>query len=114
VEGSLRVFQRVSYAGTAIIGSETLGDTLCSADAVKWIEVEGMGRVDDQALARELMTTLLEYADYIGTGMSGSDSMQIGLTNGLTLQMLAGEDSVSACGSWSCPDFFEAFAEAAQ
>ena len=40
--------------------------------------------------------------------------MQIGLTNGLTLQLLAGEDAVSACGSWSCPDFYEAFAEAIQ
>lgn len=29
VDGSTRVFQRVSYAGTAIIGSETLADTLC-------------------------------------------------------------------------------------
>jgi len=60
------------------------------------------------------MELLLEYADYVGTGMSGTDSMQIGLTNGLTLQLMTGDDSVSACGSWSCPDFFEAFAEAAQ
>ena len=34
--------------------------------------------------------------------------------NGLTLQLLTGDDSVSACGTWSCPDFFEAFAEAVQ
>ena len=114
VEGSLRVFQRVSYAGTAIIGRETLEDTLCSADDVKWIEVSSMGRVSDSDRAQQLMETLLEYADYTGTAMSGSGSMQIGLKNGLTLQLVTGDDSVSACGSWSCPDFFEAFAEAVQ
>ena len=38
----------------------------------------------------------------------------IGLNNGLTLQLLAGEDTISACGTWSCPDFFEAFMEAAK
>ena len=114
VEGSLRVFQRVSYAGTAVIGRETLEDTLCSAEDVKWIEVSSLGRVSDSAKAQQLMETLLEYADYTGTAMSGSGSMQIGLKNGLTLQLLTGEDSVSACGSWSCPDFFEEFAEAVQ
>ena len=114
VEGSLRVFQRVGYAGKAVIGAETLGDTLCSPDEVKWIEISGMGRVDDKAAAGELMRTLLDYADYIGTATGSGQSMQIGLTNGLTLQLLAGEDAVSACGSWSCPDFFEAFAEAIQ
>jgi len=114
VDGSLRVFQRVSYAGTAVIGKETLADTLCSADQVKWIEVSSLGRVSDISKAQQLMETLLEYADYTGTAMSGSGSMQIGLQNGLTLQLLTGDDTVSACGSWSCPDFFEAFAEAVQ
>lgn len=114
VEGSLRVFQRVSYAGTAVIGHETLEDTLCSAEDVKWIEVSTLGRVSDVSKAQQLMATLLEYADYTGTAMSGSGSMLIGLQNGLTLQLLTGDDSVSACGTWSCPDFFEAFAEAVQ
>ena len=114
VNGALRVFQRVSYAGTAIIGSETLSDTLCSASDAAWIEVSGMGRVDDPARAASLMETLLTCADYEGTSLSGSTSMQVGLHNGLVLQLLVGEDTVSACGTWSCPDFFEAFAEAVQ
>ncbi len=109
VDGMLRVFQRVSYAGSALIGTETLADTLCAAQDVRWIEVGGMGRVDDPATAAELMETLLTYADYQGTSLSGSGSMQIGLANGLVLQLLVGEDTVSACGTWSCPDFFEAF-----
>ena len=44
--------------------------------------------------------------------MSGSGSLHIGLTNGLTLQLLVGDDTVSACGTWSCPEFFESFHEA--
>lgn len=110
VEGAMRVFQRVSYAGCAVIGSETLRDTLCAPEAVAWIEIEGLGRVDGER-AQSLMETLLTCADYQSTAASGSASMQIGLQNGLTLQLSAGEDSVSACGTWSCPEFFEAFAQ---
>lgn len=112
VNGTLRVFQRVSYAGTAIIGTETLADTLCAADDAAWIEVEGMGRVDDPAAVLRLMTMLLDLSDYQGTAFSNGSSMQIGLKNGLTLQLMTGEDTISACGIWSCPDFFEAFGQA--
>lgn len=114
VNGALRVFQRVSYAGTAVIGAETLADTLCAPGDAAWIEVSGIGRVDDAAVVQELMETLLTCADYEGTSLSGSTSMQVGLTNGLVLQLLVGEDTVSACGTWSCPDFFEAFGEVAR
>ena len=114
LNGAMRVFQRVSYAGAAIIGSESLADTLCSPEDAKWIEVSGIGRVDDPAAVSELMHTLLELSDYQGTSLTGSASMRIGLANGLTLQLLAGEDTVSACGTWSCPDFFEAFMEIAK
>lgn len=111
VNGSLRVFQRVSYAGTATIGSESLADTLCSPGDVSWIELAGVGTVQG-ADAQALMGILLDNADYKSTGMSGSGSLKIGLNNGLTMQLLAGDDMVSACGTWSCPDFFEAFHEA--
>ena len=114
VNDALRVFQRVSYAGTAVIGAETLADTLCAPGDAAWIEVSGIGRVDDAAVVQELMETLLTCADYEGTSLSGSTSMQVGLTNGLVLQLLVGEDTVSACGTWSCPDFFEAFEEVAR
>lgn len=114
VDGALRVFQRVSYAGNSVIGNESLGDTLCAPEDAAWIEVSGMGRVDDPAQVQQLMHTLLDYADLQGTSLSGDGSMQIGLNNGLTLQLLCGSDAVSACGTWSCPDFFEAFAEAVQ
>ena len=43
VNGSTRVFQRVSYAGTATIGNEGLNDTLCSASQVE-LDDAGRGR----------------------------------------------------------------------
>jgi hypothetical protein len=109
ISGSLRVFQRVSYAGTATIGGESLSDVLCSADQVDWLRYGGM--TISGADAQALMQTLLDDADFQSTSMTGTDSLQIGLTNGLILQLLVGDDTVSACGTWSCPGFFEAFAE---
>ena len=108
VEGALRVFQRVSYAGTAVIGRETLRDTLCDPSDVEWIEVEGLGRAEGEQ-AQALMAILLEDADYQSTAFTGTGSMHIGLANGITLQLMTGEDTVSACGTWSCPAFFEGF-----
>ena len=112
VDGSTRVFQRVSYAGTAIIGSETLADTLCDPADVEWMDLAGTGRISDVATAQQLMQILVDYADYQSTAMSGSGSLLIGLKNGLTLQLLVSDESVSACGTWSCPEFFEAYAQA--
>lgn len=112
VDGSLRVFQRISYSGTATIGSETLEDTLCSPSKVEWMNLNGV--TVSGSTAQELMQTLLDDADLHSTSFSGKGSLQIGLTNGLTLQLLVGDDSVSACGSWSCPGFFEAFEAAAE
>lgn len=112
VDGNTRVFQRVSYAGTAIIGSEKLGDTLCAPSDVEWISLDGVGTITDTDEAQILMKMLLDNASYVGTSFSGSGSLQIGLSNGLTLQLLTNDDAVSACGTWSSPDFFEAFHEA--
>ena len=109
IGGSLRVFQRVSYSGTATIGSESLSDTLCSADRVDWLRYNGI--TVSGAEAQALMQILLDDADFQSTSMTGKDSLQIGLTNGLILQLLVGDDTVSACGTWSCPGFFEALAE---
>lgn len=111
VNGSLRVFQRVSYAGTATIGGESLRDTLCSDRDVAWVELGGVGALQGDD-ARAVVKILLDDADYQSTGMSGRGSLRIGLNNGLTMQLLVGDDTVSACGTWSCPDFFEAFHEA--
>jgi len=113
VEGSLRVFQRVSFAGSAIIGNESLKDTLCDPREVAAMELSGVGTIADGAKAQGLMRTLLDNAVYQSASVStgGSKSLLIHLQNGLILQLMVGDDTVSACGIWSCPEFFEEFTE---
>lgn len=58
---------------------------------------------------------LMEYASYESSGMvSGKQNLLIELDNGLTVQLAVREDRLSACGTWSCPEFLEAFEQAAQ
>ena len=112
VEGTLRLFQRVSFAGSAILGNESLADTLCRAQDVVSLELSGVGTISDASTARRLMDVLLQNAEYQGSGGSsgGSQSLLVNLQNGLTLQLTVSGDSISACGTWICPEFFEAFA----
>ena len=114
VKGGLRAFQRVSYAGTAILGDETLTDTLAGAERITAMELTGAGIVDDVTTAQSLMQTLLTNAEYDRAALGSGDtrSLLIALDNGLLMQLMVGDDTVSACGTWSCPEFFEAYAEA--
>lgn len=111
VNGEMRVFQRVSFAGSAIIGNEGLADTLCQASDVVSLELSDVGAFDDPEECQILISTLLDAAEYQSASVSsgGSQSLLIGLKNGLTLQLMVSGDSVSACGTWSCPEFFEGF-----
>ena len=113
VDGDMRVFQRVSFAGTAVMGNETLADTLCRAADVVSVELSGVGAVNQQEEAQRLAGILLSNASYqsASASSSGSQSLLLGLRNGLTLQLMVSGDSVSACGTWSCPEFFETFAQ---
>lgn len=106
MSGTMRLFQRVSYGGNAIIGQQTLRDTLCDPVDVSWLEMDDRQITGDEA--QMLVQILLDSADYQNTAMTGKGSLQIGLKNGLILQLLVNGDSVSACGTWSCPDFMEA------
>lgn len=114
VKGGLRVFQRVSFAGTAVLGGETLADTLTAAPHAVALELTGAGIVDDPAAAQALMQTLTDNAEYESAAVGSSDtrSLLIALDNGLLMQMMAGDDTLSACGTWSCPEFFEAYDKA--
>lgn len=111
VKGGLRVFQRVSFAGTAILGDETLTDTLSQAKGILAMELTGSGIVDNPDTARQLMQVLLDNAVYesASVGSGGSRSLLLALDNGLLMQLMIGDDTVSACGTWSCPEFFEAY-----
>jgi len=110
VNGTMRVFQRVSFAGTAVIGNETLADTLCAASDVIYLELSDVGAISDARAAQRLMGILLNNVSYQSASVSsgGNQSLLIGLKNGFTLQMMVSGDSISACGTWSCPEFFEA------
>ena len=111
VKGGLRVFQRVSYAGASLLGSETLADTLAGAERVTAMELTDGGIIDDVATAQQLMQVLLDNAVYESASVGSGDtrSLLIALDNGLLMQLMVGDDTVSACGTWSCPEFFEAY-----
>ena len=73
------------------------------------------GTVTDPAEAQQLMGILLQNASLTRSGASETgSSLLIGLQNGLVLQMSVRDESLMACGTWSCPAFFEAFEAAVQ
>lgn len=113
VNGSLRVFQRVSFGNSGPMG-ESLADTLGGSPAVA-LELTGVGAVTDPAQAQRLLGILLAQAQLSrpAAGETGK-SLLIGLQNGLVLQLCVRDESVMACGTWSCPEFFEAFEQAVQ
>ena len=114
VDGQTRIFQRVSFNGSALRGKETLADTLQIAGHITAMELSGVGTVADPAACEALFATLLDCASYQSSGsVSGKQTLLITLDNGLALQLAVKNDKFSACGTWSCPEFFEAFEDAA-
>lgn len=115
VDGSMRLFQRVSFNGNALRGSEVLDDTLQISGHIASMELSDVGVITDADACEELLSTLLDCATYESSGtVSGRQSLLIGLDNGLTVQLAVRDDNLSACGTWSCPEFFEAFEAAMQ
>ncbi|MBR4359667.1 MAG: hypothetical protein IKP32_03530 [Clostridia bacterium] len=114
VNGQMRVFQRVSFGDRALVGREALADTL-KARAVVALELSGVGTVNDAATAQRLVDILTANAQYLRAGGSETNqSLLIQLNNGITLQMAVNGERLIACGTWACPEFFEAFQEALQ
>lgn len=114
VNGALRVFQRVSFGDDALVGGENLADTL-KAGSVVALEISGVGTINDGSKAKELMNILTGNASYLRAGGSESNqSLLIQLSNGLVLQMAVNGERIIACGTWACPEFFDAFQEALQ
>lgn len=115
VDGKYRVFQRVSFNGNSVKGSEDLSDTLQISGHVLAVELSDVGTITDQSTAESLVKTLLNNASFSSSGtVKGEQSLLIQLDNGLTVQMAVKDDKLSACGTWSCPEFIEAFQEAMQ
>ncbi len=114
VNGSLRVFQRVSFGDSALVGSESLSSTLQAKRAVA-LEISGIGAINDAAKAQELISVLLNNASFLRAGSGETNqSLLIQLENGLVLQMAVNGERLMGCGTWACPEFFEAFEEALQ
>lgn len=115
VNGTMRVFQRVSFNGSALVGKEKLKDTLQIAGHITMMELSDVGVITDSRTAEKLFGVLTGNATYESSGsVSGTQSLLIELDNGLTIQLMVKKDKLGACGVWSCPEFFEAFAEAVQ
>ncbi|MBR1685728.1 MAG: hypothetical protein IJ708_11380 [Clostridia bacterium] len=115
VNGVDRLFQRVSFNGRATTGKEGLQDTLQASGHVKSLSLTGVGTVTDTAVCEDLMKTLFDSAVFDSTStLNTSSTLVIELDNGLSAQMLVREDKLSACGTWSSPEFIEAFTKAAK
>ena len=114
VNGQMRVFQRVSFGDSALIGNESLGDTLRASSAVA-LELSGVGTVNDPATAKRLEQILVNNASFLRSGGAETNqSLLIQLENGIVLQMAVNGERLIACGTWACPEFFDAFQEALQ
>lgn len=108
VNGSMRVFQRVSYAGHGPAGS-SLEETFSVRGKVKRLELSGVGTLTDEA-ANAAIDMLLDHATLkTADATPRRQTMTVTLTNGLRLQMGVSGDTLYGCGGWSCPEFFDAF-----
>ena len=115
IDGAVRLFQRVSYNGTALLGRETLSDTLQIKGHIREMTLSGVGTVSDTSACEKLFGILLDNAVYDGpAALSDKKTLRIELDNGLSLQLACSKEKLSACGIWSCPEFTDAFADAAE
>lgn len=113
IDGSLRVFQRVSFAGTALMGGEGLGSTLNGR--VTGLQLSGIGSITDQSTVDRLMGILTSQATWQGSASRSTDqALLIQYDNGIVLQMSVKGAQLSACGTWNCDGFIQAFQEALQ
>ena len=108
VEGNMRLFQRVSYAGRGPAG-DSLEETFGVRGKVKSAELSGVGELTGEK-ANEVIAVLLDNAALKSTDATARrQTLTVTLENGLKLQLGVSGDTVCGCGGWSCPEFFEAF-----
>lgn len=108
VDGQVRMFQRVSYAGKGP-GKQALEDTLDVRGKVRKLELSGVGTLEGDS-ANLVIAVLLDHAALKSADASAKkQSLTMTLENGLKLQLGVSGDTLTGCGGWSCPEFFEAF-----
>ena len=104
----MRLFQRVSYAGRGP-GGQGLEDTFSVRGLVTELTLSDVGTLTGDA-ANDAIAVLLDHAYLKSTDTSSHrQTLTATLSNGLKLQLGVSGDTVSGCGNWSCPEFFEAF-----
>ena len=107
VNGSMRVFQRVSYAGRGP-GGLGLEDTFSVRGQVKRLELSGVGTLTGDA-ANAAIDVLLDHAVLKSADATARrQTLTVTLDSGLRLQLGVSGDTLCGCGGWSCPEFFEA------
>lgn len=112
VDGKWRVFQRVYYAGHGTM-SDSLESTLDVRGNVASLELSDVGTISSSETANSLIATLLDNASLYSEDASGKkQSLTVTLKNGISFTLGVSGDVVSACGGWSCPEFFSAFEKA--
>lgn len=108
VDGCSRLFQRVSYAGKGP-GRQSLEDTFSVRGQVKSMELSGVGEISGDK-ANAVIAVLLDQAQLVSADATANkQQLTVTLQNGLRLQLGVSGDTLSGCGLWSCPEFFEAF-----
>ena len=108
VDGGMRVFQRVSYAGRGPAGA-SFEETFSVRGKVKEMTLSGVGTLSGDT-ANVVMNTLLDNAALKSADATArSQTLTVTLESGIKLQLGVSGDTVCGCGGWSCPEFFEAF-----
>ena len=111
VQGNMRLFQRVSYAGRGPAGA-SFEETFSVRGKVKSAELSGVGELTGEK-ANEVIGVLLDNASLKSADATARrQTLTVTLENGLKLQLGVSGDTLCGCGGWSCPEFFEAFEEA--
>ena len=110
VNGRMRLFQRVTYAG---LGSAApLSECLALNGKLREMTLSGVGTLSGED-AERVFSVLLSSANRIAREAEpGAGTLTFVLKNGLRLQMTVSGETLIACGAWQCPAFFEAFRKA--
>lgn len=106
--GSLRVFQRVSYEGNGRMKNESLSDIAPLKS--KWISlsIQGVGTVSDPELLDRLSSLLAQNAMFeSNSSITSGKVMVITTVDGLSYEFTYKGSKLSSCGTWSCPEFFD-------
>lgn len=105
VKGEYYAFQRTAQYGK--VGSINLEAALCSPEQVQSVTVGSKTLNGTQA--EESIRILYRNAERLNDSYVGNVSVKILLKNGLNLFLFAGEECLTGCGVWYCPEFFQCF-----